>query len=73
VDNQIQSVGPVVIANLDQRVCPFLTILSDKGAPLVKIYGDGTLEYGEGYNPDEAAQRLWEAIGKRAQGVTLQT
>jgi hypothetical protein len=73
VDNQIQSIGPAVLANLDQRVLPILTILSGNGAPLVKIYGDGTLEYGEGYDPDEAARRLWEAIGKRAPGATLHT
>jgi len=36
--------------------------VSDGGKLLVKIYADGTIEYGEGYTPDEAAKTFWNAI-----------
>lgn len=31
----------------------------------MRIQPDGTVLYGEGYTPDEAAVMLWEAIGRR--------
>ena len=30
--------------------------------PLVRIFFDGRLEYGEGYDPDEAAHAFWSAM-----------
>lgn len=33
------------------------------GEPLVTIYPDGTLKYGEHYTPDAAAQVFWDALG----------
>lgn len=41
---------------------PTITINSDSGRPLVTINPNGTLEYGEGYDPDDAARRFWEAL-----------
>lgn len=35
----------------------------------VKISRDGTLTYGEGYAPDEAAECFWRVISRRAPGV----
>jgi len=40
---------------------PIVTI-DGETAPLVTIHPDGTLEYGEGYTPDEAARLFWEAM-----------
>lgn len=41
---------------------PDITILGEDGAPLVTIHPNGELEYGPGYEPDEAARRFWDAI-----------
>lgn len=30
---------------------------------IVTIRPDGTIEYGEGYTPDDAARALWDAVG----------
>lgn len=30
--------------------------------PLVRIFFDGRMEYGEGYDPDEAAHAFWSAL-----------
>ncbi|MFJ4926815.1 hypothetical protein [Streptomyces sp. NPDC088736] len=38
-----------------------IQILGD-GVPLVTIHPDGTLTYGPGYTPDEAARRFWDAL-----------
>ena len=40
---------------------PTITIAGDDG-PLVTIHPDGHLEYGPGYDPDEAARRFWDAL-----------
>lgn len=32
---------------------------------LVKIHPDGSVEYGPGYTPDEAAVILWETLGRK--------
>lgn len=32
---------------------------------LVRIHTDGSIEYGPGYTPDEAAVILWETMGRR--------
>lgn len=37
----------------------------DTGDMLVNILPDGTLEYGETYDPDEAARVFWEALARR--------
>lgn len=42
------------------------------GKMLVKIGIDGTLEYGEGYDPDETARIFWEALALYApEGIRL--
>lgn len=40
---------------------PVITINGDHGL-LVAIHPDGHLEYGEGYEPDEAARRFWDGL-----------
>lgn len=40
----------------------FFAIRNEEGQDLVKVYFDGTLEFGENYKPDEAARCFWEAI-----------
>ena len=33
------------------------------GETVVVIRPDGTIEYGKGYKPDEAAKAFWDAVG----------
>lgn len=41
---------------------PIISIIGEGHAPLVTVHPDGTLEYGPGYDPDEAARRFWDAM-----------
>ena len=41
---------------------PTIVIQGADRQPLVSIHPDGTLEYGPGYDPDEAARRFWDAL-----------
>jgi hypothetical protein len=41
---------------------PIISIMGGDGAPLVTIHPNGTLEYGPGYDPDDAARRFWDAM-----------
>jgi hypothetical protein len=41
---------------------PSISILGEDRRPLVTIQPNGTLEYGPGYDPDEAARRFWDAM-----------
>jgi hypothetical protein len=50
---------------------PTLTI-APGGKFLVKLWPDGRLEYGEGYDPDEAAKVFWEAIASHFPGLVNQ-
>jgi hypothetical protein len=42
-----------------------LVIATDRNRVIVRIHPDGTVAYGEGYEADDAARALWEAIGRR--------
>jgi hypothetical protein len=42
-----------------------LVIATSMNRVLVRIQPDGTIAYGDGYTPDEAAVTLWEAIARR--------
>lgn len=42
-----------------------ISIHGKDGERLVAINGDGTLEYGPNYKPDEAAKVFWEAMAHR--------
>lgn len=44
---------------------PIITIRGES-APLVTIHPDGRLEYGPGYEPDEAARQFWLAMQRYA-------
>lgn len=35
---------------------------ADNRTPLVTIHANGTLDYGPGYMPDEAARAFWDAL-----------
>jgi hypothetical protein len=39
-----------------------LRIQRPDGSALVTLHHDGSLTYGEGYTPDEAAKTFWDAI-----------
>jgi hypothetical protein len=43
---------------------PVLSIMRPDGSPMVAINRDGSMEYGEGYDPDEAAREFWAAMVK---------
>jgi len=45
---------------------PTITIMGADNTPLVTIHPNGTLDYGPGYTPDEAATRFWEAMRRLA-------
>lgn len=46
---------------------PSITITGEDGrTPLVTIHPDGTLDYGPGYTPDEAARCFWDALRRLA-------
>lgn len=55
--------------NLDKEAAG--TVLCIGVAPVngdgwyVRIWPDGTLDYSEGYTPDEAADTFWESIAQR--------
>jgi hypothetical protein len=52
-------------------IAPTITIQGDNGQYLVRIHPDGTLEYGPGYTPDEAAARFWDAVRRHARMAPL--
>lgn len=39
-----------------------ISIFGKERKLLIRVNRDGTLEYGEGYTPDEAARLFWEAL-----------
>jgi hypothetical protein len=41
-------------------------IPDENGRPMVTIHPDGRLEFGESYDPDEAARAFWEALKRFA-------
>lgn len=41
-----------------------LKIQNNKGELVVKIGFDGAIEFGEGYEPEEAAREFWDAVSK---------
>lgn len=43
-------------------VPPTIVIQGVDRQPLVSIHPDGALEYGPGYEPDEAARTFWDAL-----------
>lgn len=43
-----------------------IVIPGENGQFLLKIHPNGTLEYGPGYTPDEAARRFWDAVRQAA-------
>lgn len=55
----------MAVTAVDIRSTASVTIPGVAG-PLVTIHADGRLEYGPGYEPDEAARRFWEAMRQYA-------
>ncbi|MET9055250.1 hypothetical protein ABZW50_29295 [Streptomyces bacillaris] len=53
------------ITTVDVRSAASITIPGTNG-PLVTIHPDGRLEYGPGYEPDEAARLFWDAMRRWA-------
>jgi hypothetical protein len=49
-----------------EREGSLLTIFGEGNRMLVDIGQDGALTFGEGYDPDEAARRFWEAMARLA-------
>lgn len=49
----------IVLASPDGRR---LVINDDSGNALVTVWANGELEFGDGYDPDEAAHRFWSAL-----------
>lgn len=47
------------------ETAPLITI-APNGKMLVRIHADGSLEYGEDYDPDKAAKVFWEALAANA-------
>ncbi|MFF0009632.1 hypothetical protein ACFYQT_40260 [Streptomyces tibetensis] len=45
---------------------PIVSISNTNGQPLVSIHPDGRTEFGDGYQPDEAALAFWDAVQRWA-------
>ena len=58
--------GTAAWASLAPPAPPDIQIMGENSAPLVTIHPNGTLEYGPGYTPDEAARRFWDALRRLA-------
>jgi len=43
-----------------------LLCIAPKNKLLVRLFPDGTIEYGSDYDPDETAQVLWQAVANWA-------
>jgi len=39
-----------------------LTIYASGGRSMAKIHPDGSIEFGEGFEPNEAARIFWDAV-----------
>lgn len=62
-DSALYFDGPVEEFTLSSPAAPRIQIMSeDQRTPLVTIHPNGTLEYGPGYTPDEAARTFWDAL-----------
>lgn len=48
---------------------PPLFSVGGNGTPKVTMHRDGRLEYGEGYQPGEAARTFWEAVQRLQQAL----
>lgn len=44
-------------------------VLPFNNKPMVTIRPDGTLEFGEDYQPDEAARTFWDAVEQMARNI----
>ncbi|MFJ7023177.1 hypothetical protein ACIQUW_32925 [Streptomyces sp. NPDC101117] len=59
--------GSLFLANTDIQAVkipppPIVHITGSNGQPLVSIHPDGRTEFGDGYEPDEAARQFWDAV-----------
>jgi hypothetical protein len=45
-----------------------LYVTNDKQQMVVGLLADGSLEFGEGYTPEDAAKRFWEALNEIVKG-----
>lgn len=41
---------------------PIVAITGHNGRPIITVHPDGSLEYGDDYTPDTAAQAFWDAV-----------
>lgn len=48
---------------------PAIELRGDGGGLLVAVHPDGRLEYGPGYEPDEAARRFWDGVEQYARTI----
>jgi hypothetical protein len=48
---------------------PTIEIRGDNGALLVAVHPEGRLEYGPGYEPDDAARRFWDGVEQTARTI----
>lgn len=53
----------------DARFSDDIVIASDSGQPILTIHGNGRIEVGAGYQPDEAAEAFWEAVWRLQDGL----
>lgn len=57
-DYNVFDISPATVPTTYYAIC----ICGTDGAPLVSIRGDGTIEYGPNYDPDETAKAFWQAM-----------
>lgn len=46
----------------EQEMTSVLRVMDHNGDVMVDLKPNGDIEYGENYEPDEAARRFWEAV-----------
>lgn len=66
--------GPMFIAKTDVEAItiappPIVRITGNNGQPVVTVHHDGRLEYGPGYQPDEAARQFWDAVEQLSRNI----
>jgi hypothetical protein len=48
---------------------PIFEARGHNGQPIVTVHHDGHLEYGPGYQPDQAARQFWDAVEQHARNI----
>jgi hypothetical protein len=68
-DSLSVSTDQVALTAIHLSPPPTFEIRVADGQPTVTVHHDGRLEYGPGYQPDEAARLFWQAVDQQARNI----